>query len=129
MGVLSPSLGGGVGRYSGLHGMIADQLLSLRVVTANGSLVTTSESENADLFWAMKGAGNSFGIVTEATYRVFDLTSQHVVNADLTFSPNESASILDYLASFGDDMPSRLAVVLWGIYDKDLGDVSKLHYY
>ncbi|KAK3311874.1 putative FAD-dependent oxidase [Apodospora peruviana] len=127
VGMLSPTLAGGVGRYSGLHGMISDQLLSARVVTANGSVVTASATEHSDLFWALRGAGNNFGIVTEATYRVFNLTSRIIVNADYAFSPNASAAIIDYFASFGDNTPPKLALILFGKYDANTKDVSNMH--
>ncbi|KAK8060366.1 hypothetical protein PG996_010296 [Apiospora saccharicola] len=50
-----------------------DALLSVRLVTAAGAVVTASATENGDLFWALRGAGANFGIVTSATYRVFEL--------------------------------------------------------
>ena len=52
----------------------ADCLLAVDIVLASGSLVTASESENADLFWAIRGAGANFGIVVSATYRAHPLT-------------------------------------------------------
>ncbi|KAJ8125423.1 hypothetical protein O1611_g8216 [Lasiodiplodia mahajangana] len=124
VGMVSASLGGGVGRYNGLHGMIGDQLLSARVVIANGSLITTSAIENPDLFWALRGAGNNFGVVVEATYQVYDLTASSIVNADFAFHPNASAAIIDYLVSFGDSTPAKLAVILYGNYDSNTQDLS-----
>jgi FAD/FMN-containing dehydrogenase len=47
-------------------------LVSARVVLANGTAVTASKDENADLFWALQGAGHNFGIVTEFTYKIYD---------------------------------------------------------
>ncbi|KAJ3528039.1 hypothetical protein NM208_g10405 [Fusarium decemcellulare] len=64
-------LHGGYGILSGLHGLAIDLLISCQVVLADGSVVTASESENADLFWALRGAGSSFGVVTQFTSRVF----------------------------------------------------------
>ncbi|KAH6654367.1 hypothetical protein BKA67DRAFT_658670 [Truncatella angustata] len=64
-------LGGGYGLLTGRHGMAVDVLLSCEVVLANGEIVTASETENPDLFWALKGAGSSFGVVTTFTSRAF----------------------------------------------------------
>ncbi|KAH6876354.1 hypothetical protein B0T10DRAFT_566893 [Thelonectria olida] len=64
-------LHGGYGILSGLHGLTIDVLESCQVVLADGSIVTASETENTDLFWALRGAGSSFGVVTQFTSRVF----------------------------------------------------------
>lgn len=64
VGLLGPGLGGGFGRYMGFYGMVSDSFISLNMVLADGSEVTVSQDENPDLFWAVKGAGHNFGIVT-----------------------------------------------------------------
>ncbi|KAF7562972.1 hypothetical protein G7046_g1175 [Stylonectria norvegica] len=64
-------LHGGFGILSGIHGLTIDVLLSCQVVLADGSIVTASETENTDLFWALRGAGSSFGVVTQFTSKVF----------------------------------------------------------
>lgn len=64
-------LGGGFGFLSPRHGLTIDVLLEVEAVLADGSIVTASESENADLFWALRGAGTSFAAVTRFTSRAF----------------------------------------------------------
>jgi len=63
-------LGGGFGFLSTKHGLTIDNLLSVELVLADGSVVTASETEHPDLFWAVRGAGASFGIATRFTSRV-----------------------------------------------------------
>ena len=63
-GVGGLTLGGGMGRLQRKHGFTIDNLRSVEVVTAKGQLVHANETENADLFWAMRGAGPNFGVVT-----------------------------------------------------------------
>ncbi|WYZ46219.1 hypothetical protein EsH8_IX_000444 [Colletotrichum jinshuiense] len=64
-------LGGGQGLLSGLHGLAVDCLVEVEAVLADGSIVTASETENADLFWGLRGAGASFGVVTRFTSKTF----------------------------------------------------------
>lgn len=69
-------LGGGHGWLQGRQGLLADNLISLRMVLANGSGITVSETEHADLFWALRGAGHNFGIVTSFEYKIHDRTPE-----------------------------------------------------
>lgn len=74
MSYLGPALGGGHGFLQGKYGLISDQFLSMRLVTADGIIRTVSSSgPNADLWWAMQGAGHNFGIVTSITSRIYDV--------------------------------------------------------
>ena len=68
-GIAGLTLGGGLGLLMRKHGLASDNLLSVDVVTADGKLLTTSATENADLFWALRGGGGNFGIATSFEYR------------------------------------------------------------
>ncbi|KAJ0117378.1 hypothetical protein J7T55_003792 [Diaporthe amygdali] len=72
-GIIAPMLGGGHGWLQGQHGLLADNILSARVVLADGTAVTASPTVNSDLFWALRGAGHNFGVVTSVEYRIFDV--------------------------------------------------------
>ncbi|TVY85094.1 FAD-linked oxidoreductase azaG [Lachnellula suecica] len=72
VGFSAPALGGGHGWLQGQYGLMADQVISAQLILPNGELVTLSKNSNPDLFWAIKGAGHNFGLVTEWEYRVYE---------------------------------------------------------
>ncbi|CAJ2508335.1 Uu.00g133610.m01.CDS01 [Anthostomella pinea] len=72
VGMLGLALGGGHGRWQGYYGLVADNIINLNMVLANSTAVTVADDTNPDLFWAMKGAGHNFGIVTSFEIKVYD---------------------------------------------------------
>ncbi|KAF5602429.1 fad binding domain protein [Fusarium subglutinans] len=71
VGLTGPALGGGHGRYEGLYGLAGDNIIEMKVVLADGSTITVSDKSNKDLFWAMRGAGHNFGIVTNLKLKIY----------------------------------------------------------
>ncbi|KAL5000330.1 hypothetical protein BDV10DRAFT_183398 [Aspergillus recurvatus] len=111
--LVGATIAAGVGPLQGLHGLIIDALLSVRLVTASGELLTVSDESHPDLFWAIRGAGANFGIITSATYRVHEATNDgQVLNADFLFPAEANRSVYEVLASWDDDetFPREMAL-------------------
>ncbi|OQE25457.1 hypothetical protein PENSTE_c006G05090 [Penicillium steckii] len=100
---LGPALGGGHGWLQGHHGLVADQFVSMNVVLADGTLTTVDA--NSELWWAMKGAGHNFGIVTSVTIKIFDIEHSDWAIETITFSGDKVEAIYqaanDYLIKNG----------------------------
>ncbi|KAI1752351.1 hypothetical protein F4782DRAFT_501516 [Xylaria castorea] len=111
-GLVGLTLGAGVGPWAGVHGLLLDALLSYRVVTANGSAITVSESSHSDLFWAMRGAGGNFGVVISATYQLQPQTNNgQILVADFIIPAKNNASYFELLQSYsGGSLPENLSI-------------------
>jgi FAD/FMN-containing dehydrogenase len=72
-GIAGLTLGGGLGWLMGKHGLAVDNLLSAEIVTATGEVLTASAKEHPDLFWAIRGGGGNFGVVSSFEYRLHRL--------------------------------------------------------
>ena len=123
--MVGATMGAGVGRYQGIHGLMIDNLLSVRLVTAAGKIITASATQNADLFWGFRGAGMNFGVVISATYRIFDLTNGgQVQDADLIFVAPQNGSYYDTLGSLAGTLPPELSLITYNAYNATLGEVG-----
>jgi len=71
VGVVSALLGGGLGNLISLYGLGVDNMLSARLITANGGVVQVSADENSELWWGLRGAGHNFGIVSQLTVKAY----------------------------------------------------------
>lgn len=107
-GIAGLTLGGGLGWLLRSRGMVIDNLLSADLVTADGQLVTTSAEEHPDLFWAIRGGGGNFGVVTSFEYRLHPLT--HVLGGLLIYPRERARDVLRFFRDFVPAMPEELAI-------------------
>lgn len=108
-GVAGLTLGGGFGWLSRKHGMTIDNLVSADVVTADGKLVRASENENSDLFWAIRGGGGNFGIVTSFEFQLHPVGPE-VLSGLIVFPFDQAKSVLTQYRDFLETMPDELNV-------------------
>lgn len=109
------SLGAGIGRLQGKYGYLNDNMVSARLLLANGTVLDVSDSTNPDLFWAIRGAGHNFGIVLEATYQVYpQLNNGRHFIVDFEFGLDKVEDIFEALNAISDPMPKEVAVFVIG---------------
>jgi FAD/FMN-containing dehydrogenase len=96
-GIAGLTLGGGIGWLMGKHGLACDNLISVDVADATGKHLTASAEQNADLFWAIRGGGGNFGVVTTFEYQLHPLAA---VLAGILLHPRQNA--LDLLRHYRD---------------------------
>lgn len=112
-------MGAGIGSLIGHRGLMLDALESVRVITVDGKLVEASKTQHPDLFWAIRGAGSNFGIVSSATYKVYDASNNgQAMNADFVFPASANQSFWQIMKAFDHTIPSRLAMTAVAFYDR-----------
>ena len=107
-GIAGLTLGGGIGYLDRLAGLTCDNLLAAELVTADGEVLQASADAHPDLFWALRGGGGNFGVVTAFTYRLHPVTE--VYGGLLGYTTDRAAEVLRAFAEFGPGAPGRLAL-------------------
>jgi FAD/FMN-containing dehydrogenase len=109
-GIAGLTLGGGFGYLSRKHGWTCDSVRSFEMVTAEGRVVTASEAEHPDLFWALRGGGGNFGVVTNIEYTVFP-TGPEIVGGAVAWPMEFAPDVLDLYRDLVTRAPRECVVV------------------
>ena len=108
-GIAGLTLGGGFGWLTREYGMTIDNLVAATVVGADGKILRTSESENPDLFWAIRGGGGNFGVVTEFEFKLHPV-GPNILAGLIVFPFEQSKQVLTRYRKFVESAPVKLNV-------------------
>jgi FAD/FMN-containing dehydrogenase len=106
-GAAGLTLGGGFGRLARKFGLACDNLIAAELIAPDGRLVQTSERENSDLLWGLRGGGGNFGVVTSFEYRLHPLATT-VFGGSLVFPIARGREVLRFLSEFAPVAPDDL---------------------
>jgi FAD/FMN-containing dehydrogenase len=110
-GVAGLTLGGGMGFLMREHGLAVDNLLAAEVVTADGRIVLASADEHPDLFWALRGGGGNFGIVTAFRFALHSV-GPTVMAGPVFWAADDTAAVLRFYREFAAQAPDELGTVV-----------------
>jgi FAD/FMN-containing dehydrogenase len=117
VGMAGLTLGGGYGPLIGRFGLALDNLVAADVVLADGRIVTAESGSDEDLFWALRGGGENFGVVTEMRIRLHEMPS--VVSGMLVYPFWEAKAVLRRYANLATSIPDHLTVQLGAVAGPD----------
>ncbi|MCI0141115.1 FAD-binding oxidoreductase [Arthrobacter bambusae] len=104
-GIAGLTLGGGIGYLARKHGLSCDNLISADVVTADGKFLTASETRNEDLFWALRGGGGNFGVVTSLEYKLHPVDMVHA--AIIIYGMEQADTVAKFYRDYMDTAPEE----------------------
>jgi FAD/FMN-containing dehydrogenase len=110
-GVAGLTLGGGFGYLTRQFGWTVDDLLAVEMVTAGGSMLRASRTENEDLFWALRGGGGNFGLVIEFVFRLHEIGPE-VTAGLIAWSADEAAGVTDLFRRVTQSAPRQLTMAM-----------------
>jgi FAD/FMN-containing dehydrogenase len=110
-GVGGVSLGGGIGWLMRKHGLVVDNLVEVEVVTADGDVIRASTDDHPDLFWALRGGGGNFGVVTSFLFRLHPV-GPTVLAGPVFWAAEDTADILRFYREFITDAPDELGTIV-----------------
>ena len=108
-GIAGLTLGGGFGWLTRKYGMTVDNLISAKMVTADGRKIQVSEDENADLFWAIRGGGGNFGVVTQFEFALYPVGPE-ILAGLLVFPIDQAKQVLEKYREFVKSAPEELSI-------------------
>jgi FAD/FMN-containing dehydrogenase len=109
-GVAGLTLGGGIGYLSRRFGLTVDNLVAADVVLADGRFVTASETTHPDLFWALRGGGGNFGVVTSFTFRCHDIGEQGtIIGGPVLYDLADTAEVMRWYRELLPALPEELS--------------------
>lgn len=106
VGVVGYTLGGGMGWLARKYGLALDSVIYFEIVTASGELVRASASENSDLFWALRGGGGNFGVVTAIKFRLYPVTT--VYGGNLFYGIEDARAVFQRYREWVRNAPDEL---------------------
>ncbi|MDN3920595.1 FAD-binding oxidoreductase [Roseateles violae] len=109
-GIAGLTVGGGFGYLTRRHGWTCDNLISMEVVTADGSVVQASAEQNAELFWALRGGSGNFGIVTSFEYRLYPVGPE-ILGGAIAWQGKDAKEVLEAYRKFSAEAPRELTSV------------------
>jgi FAD/FMN-containing dehydrogenase len=109
-GIAGLTVGGGFGYLTRRHGWTCDNLISMEVVLADGKVLRASSEENDDLFWALRGGGGNFGIVTSFEYRLHPVGPE-ILGGAIAWRGEDARQVLDRYRDFSAAAPRELTSV------------------
>ncbi len=107
-GIAGLTLGGGFGYLSGKHGLATDNLVGATLVTAEGKTVHASDSENPDLYWALRGGGGNFGVVSSLEYSLHPVGPTILAGA-VAWPLSQAREVLGLYRDFAESAPDEIA--------------------
>jgi len=116
-GIAGLTLGGGLGWLMGRYGLAVDNLLSAEVVLASGEVVTASDDQDSDLFWAIRGGGGNFGIVTSFEFRAHPVAE--VLKGPVLHTLDAAPELLRFYREFCVDLPDELSMQAVFVHEPD----------
>lgn len=130
--MLGPALGGGLGRYEGFYGLIADNIVSYNVVLADGSAITVSEDSHSDLYWGIRGAGHNFGIVTSFNIKIYKKTVESWYYATYIYTQDKLEDLTEVVNKMMNNGSQPKELMNYGVYTMvpqvDSKDVSNFSF-
>jgi FAD/FMN-containing dehydrogenase len=110
-GIAGLTLGGGLGWQQRKHGLTIDNLLAAEVVTASGEMLTANDEQNPDLFWALRGGGGNFGIVTSFRFRMNPI-GPLVMAGPVFWRMSDAQSVLRFYREWVSQCPDEVTTIV-----------------